>query len=105
MVSTSSICAHPISALHTFAFSQTCSHLVSLSLLKCLLHVSLDYTPDVLRLFSEEGKREEKQIANINGKSHYSEEETSLRNQLASLYRLVDKFHWSQSIYNHMTVG
>nr|CDJ80760.1 Class II aldolase adducin domain containing protein [Haemonchus contortus] len=34
----------------------------------------------------------------------YSHEESRLRCQLASLYRLVDLFRWSQGIYNHITV-
>ncbi|KAK6027427.1 class II Aldolase and Adducin domain protein, partial [Ostertagia ostertagi] len=34
----------------------------------------------------------------------YSPEEARLRCQLASLYRLVDLFQWSQGIFNHMTV-
>ncbi|VDM72854.1 unnamed protein product, partial [Strongylus vulgaris] len=34
----------------------------------------------------------------------FSPEEARLRCQLASLYRLVDLFHWSQGIFNHMTV-
>ncbi|WKY13528.1 hypothetical protein Q1695_004400 [Nippostrongylus brasiliensis] len=34
----------------------------------------------------------------------HSPEEARLRCQLASLYRLVDLFHWSQGIYNHITV-
>ncbi|ETN72622.1 hypothetical protein NECAME_18760, partial [Necator americanus] len=34
----------------------------------------------------------------------FKEEEAELRCQLASLYRLVDLFQWSQGIYNHMTV-
>ncbi|KAK5970075.1 Class II aldolase [Trichostrongylus colubriformis] len=34
----------------------------------------------------------------------YSPTESRLRCQLASLYRLVDLFQWSQGIYNHMTV-
>ncbi|VDP10506.1 unnamed protein product [Heligmosomoides polygyrus] len=37
-------------------------------------------------------------------KGVYSHEEARLRCQLASLYRLVDLFQWSQGIYNHMTV-
>ncbi|VDO20706.1 unnamed protein product [Haemonchus placei] len=35
----------------------------------------------------------------------YSHEESRLRCQLASLYRLVDLFRWSQGIYNHITVS
>ncbi|ETN86545.1 class II Aldolase and Adducin domain protein, partial [Necator americanus] len=34
----------------------------------------------------------------------FKQEEAELRCQLASLYRLVDLFQWSQGIYNHMTV-
>ncbi|EYC31971.1 hypothetical protein Y032_0003g1335 [Ancylostoma ceylanicum] len=34
----------------------------------------------------------------------FEPEEARLRCQLASLYRLVDLFQWSQGIYNHMTV-
>ena len=34
----------------------------------------------------------------------YSKNERLLRCNLASLYRLVDLFGWSQSIYNHITV-
>ncbi|KAJ1367299.1 hypothetical protein KIN20_028183 [Parelaphostrongylus tenuis] len=30
--------------------------------------------------------------------------EAKLRCQLAALYRLVDLFHWSQGVFNHMTV-
>ncbi|CAJ0590550.1 unnamed protein product [Cylicocyclus nassatus] len=37
-------------------------------------------------------------------KGDFSPEEARLRCQLASLYRLVDLFHWSQGIFNHMTV-
>jgi adducin len=35
----------------------------------------------------------------------YSKQERVYRCKLASLYRLVDLFHWSQGIYNHITVG
>ncbi|KAL3117978.1 hypothetical protein niasHT_005221 [Heterodera trifolii] len=43
-------------------------------------------------------------IADIppNGKS--TRAETVARNKLATLYRLVDLFHWSQGIYNHITL-
>lgn len=36
--------------------------------------------------------------------SGYSKSERLLRCKLASLYRLVDLFGWSQGIYNHITV-
>uniref|UniRef100_A0A1I7X1J5 Breast cancer metastasis-suppressor 1-like protein n=1 Tax=Heterorhabditis bacteriophora TaxID=37862 RepID=A0A1I7X1J5_HETBA len=35
----------------------------------------------------------------------YTKQEKLLRNKLASLYRLVDLFQWSQGIYNHITVN
>ncbi|KHJ76386.1 hypothetical protein OESDEN_23994 [Oesophagostomum dentatum] len=34
----------------------------------------------------------------------FSPEEARLRCQLASLYRLVDLFQWSQGVFNHITV-
>uniref|UniRef100_A0A914GXT1 Class II aldolase/adducin N-terminal domain-containing protein n=1 Tax=Globodera rostochiensis TaxID=31243 RepID=A0A914GXT1_GLORO len=34
----------------------------------------------------------------------YTFVETTFRNKLATLYRLVDLFHWSQGIYNHITL-
>jgi len=34
----------------------------------------------------------------------YSEEEVYYRNKLATLFRLVDMFQWTQGIYNHITV-
>ena len=36
--------------------------------------------------------------------SGYAPGEKDIRCKLASLYRLVDNFGWSQSIYNHITV-
>lgn len=43
-------------------------------------------------------------IADLTGNEQYSGEERIARNKLASLYRLVDLFQWSQGIYNHITV-
>lgn len=43
-------------------------------------------------------------IADLEGNAKYSPEEIDCRNKLATLYRLVDLFHWSQAIYNHITV-
>uniref|UniRef100_A0A915D9I5 Class II aldolase/adducin N-terminal domain-containing protein n=1 Tax=Ditylenchus dipsaci TaxID=166011 RepID=A0A915D9I5_9BILA len=44
-------------------------------------------------------------IADINTKTtKYSEEEVDARNKLATLYRMVDFFQWSQGIYNHITL-
>ncbi|CAB3398859.1 unnamed protein product [Caenorhabditis bovis] len=43
-------------------------------------------------------------IADIPDDSTIPVDERALRNQLASLYRLVDRFKWSQAIYNHITV-
>ncbi|KAL3118575.1 hypothetical protein niasHT_005790 [Heterodera trifolii] len=43
-------------------------------------------------------------IADLGDSKKYSAEETDCRNKLASLYRLVDLFHWSQAIYNHITL-
>uniref|UniRef100_A0A183CQ05 Aldolase_II domain-containing protein n=1 Tax=Globodera pallida TaxID=36090 RepID=A0A183CQ05_GLOPA len=43
-------------------------------------------------------------IADLADSKKYSAEEIDCRNKLASLYRLVDLFHWSQSIYNHITL-
>ncbi|KAI3416238.1 hypothetical protein GPALN_005783 [Globodera pallida] len=42
-------------------------------------------------------------IADLNGNKKYAVEEVECRNKLAALYRLIDHFHWSQSIYNHIT--
>lgn len=36
--------------------------------------------------------------------SNYAKGEKELRCKLASLYRLVDHFGWSQAIFNHITV-
>lgn len=43
-------------------------------------------------------------IADLEGSKKYSQVEIDCRNKLAALYRLVDLFHWSQAIYNHITV-
>jgi adducin len=43
-------------------------------------------------------------IADIKDGSKYSKEEIEGRNKLACLYRLVDFFHWSQGIYNHISL-
>lgn len=43
-------------------------------------------------------------ISDLRGNESYSMEEKILRNKLATLYRLVDLFQWSQGIYNHITV-
>uniref|UniRef100_A0A915BBA1 Class II aldolase/adducin N-terminal domain-containing protein n=1 Tax=Parascaris univalens TaxID=6257 RepID=A0A915BBA1_PARUN len=43
-------------------------------------------------------------IADLRGNDKYSKAEKMLRNRLASLYRLVDLFQWSQGIYNHITL-
>ncbi|KAK0397225.1 hypothetical protein QR680_002039 [Steinernema hermaphroditum] len=43
-------------------------------------------------------------IADLRGNNSYSAVEKNLRNKLASLYRLVDLFQWSQGIYNHITL-
>ncbi|KAL6724421.1 hypothetical protein Aduo_019312 [Ancylostoma duodenale] len=43
-------------------------------------------------------------IADLKGNDNYSRQEKLLRNKLASLYRLVDLFQWSQGIYNHITL-
>lgn len=43
-------------------------------------------------------------IADLKGNSSYTQTEKLFRNKLASLYRLVDLFQWSQGIYNHITV-
>ena len=45
-------------------------------------------------------------ISPINDLKNYdfSDPESILRCKLASLYRLVDLYGWSQSIYNHITV-
>lgn len=42
-------------------------------------------------------------IADLEGSKKYSHEEIEFRNKLASLYRLVDMFQWSQGIYNHIS--
>lgn len=44
-------------------------------------------------------------IADLPPDTKYSREECVARNKLATLYRLVDLFRWSQGIYNHITVG
>jgi adducin len=43
-------------------------------------------------------------IADLFGNEPYSTAERIARNKLASLYRLVDLFNWSQGIYNHITI-
>ncbi|KAK6760322.1 hypothetical protein RB195_021701 [Necator americanus] len=43
-------------------------------------------------------------IADLKGNDNYTRQEKLLRNKLASLYRLVDLFQWSQGIYNHITL-
>uniref|UniRef100_A0A8R1XZL5 Aldolase_II domain-containing protein n=1 Tax=Onchocerca volvulus TaxID=6282 RepID=A0A8R1XZL5_ONCVO len=43
-------------------------------------------------------------IADLKGSSSYTRTEKLFRNKLASLYRLVDLFQWSQGIYNHITL-
>ncbi|KAL3076238.1 hypothetical protein niasHT_033708 [Heterodera trifolii] len=43
-------------------------------------------------------------IADLNGTKKYTAEEVECRNKLAALYRLIDHFRWSQSIYNHITL-
>uniref|UniRef100_A0AC35FTX3 Class II aldolase/adducin N-terminal domain-containing protein n=1 Tax=Panagrolaimus sp. PS1159 TaxID=55785 RepID=A0AC35FTX3_9BILA len=43
-------------------------------------------------------------IADLFGNEPYSPAERIARNKLASLYRLVDLFNWSQGIYNHITI-
>uniref|UniRef100_A0A0K0D2I2 Aldolase_II domain-containing protein n=1 Tax=Angiostrongylus cantonensis TaxID=6313 RepID=A0A0K0D2I2_ANGCA len=43
-------------------------------------------------------------IADLKGNDNYTKQEKLLRNKLASLYRLVDLFQWSQGIYNHITL-
>uniref|UniRef100_A0A914EHP8 Class II aldolase/adducin N-terminal domain-containing protein n=1 Tax=Acrobeloides nanus TaxID=290746 RepID=A0A914EHP8_9BILA len=43
-------------------------------------------------------------IADLRGNENYSKIERIYRNKLASLYRLVDLFQWSQGIYNHITM-
>ncbi|KAI6201232.1 Adducin-related protein 1 [Aphelenchoides besseyi] len=42
-------------------------------------------------------------IADLGSNTTYGTEEKIARNKLACLYRLVDLFHWSQGIYNHIT--
>jgi len=37
-------------------------------------------------------------------KCSYSKEEVECRNKLATLFRMVDMFQWSQGIYNHITL-
>lgn len=36
--------------------------------------------------------------------ANYAKGEKELRCKLASLYRLVDHFGWSQAVFNHITV-
>lgn len=43
-------------------------------------------------------------IADWDQGSAVGQNERTLRNKLAALYRLVDLFQWSQGIYNHITV-
>ncbi|VIO86097.1 Adducin-related protein 1, putative [Brugia malayi] len=43
-------------------------------------------------------------IADLKGSGSYTRAEKMFRNKLASLYRLVDLFQWSQGIYNHITL-
>ncbi|VDK49436.1 unnamed protein product [Anisakis simplex] len=43
-------------------------------------------------------------VADLRGNDKYTKAEKLLRNKLASLYRLVDLFQWSQGIYNHITL-
>ncbi|KAM3726715.1 Adducin-related protein [Dirofilaria immitis] len=43
-------------------------------------------------------------IADLKGNGNYTRTEKLFRNKLASLYRLVDLFQWSQGIYNHITL-
>uniref|UniRef100_A0A915PE12 Class II aldolase/adducin N-terminal domain-containing protein n=1 Tax=Setaria digitata TaxID=48799 RepID=A0A915PE12_9BILA len=43
-------------------------------------------------------------IADLKGNDNYTRAEKMFRNKLASLYRLVDLFQWSQGIYNHITL-
>ncbi|CAG9537428.1 unnamed protein product [Cercopithifilaria johnstoni] len=43
-------------------------------------------------------------IADLKGSGSYTLTEKLFRNKLASLYRLVDLFQWSQGIYNHITL-
>ncbi|CAI2353920.1 unnamed protein product [Caenorhabditis sp. 36 PRJEB53466] len=43
-------------------------------------------------------------IADLPKDGTIGQEELTLRNKLAALYRLVDLFRWSQGIYNHITV-
>uniref|UniRef100_A0A914KU13 Class II aldolase/adducin N-terminal domain-containing protein n=1 Tax=Meloidogyne incognita TaxID=6306 RepID=A0A914KU13_MELIC len=43
-------------------------------------------------------------IADLKEGGKYSKEEVEGRNKLATLYRLVDLFHWSQAIYNHISL-
>ncbi|KAI1716178.1 adducin-related protein 1 [Ditylenchus destructor] len=43
-------------------------------------------------------------IADLGSGAKYSLHERIYRNKLATLYRLVDLFQWSQGIYNHITV-
>ncbi|CDW55113.1 Adducin protein 1 [Trichuris trichiura] len=46
-------------------------------------------------------------IADLRGAevSKFTKQERILRNKLASLYRLIDLFQWSQGIYNHNSVS
>ncbi|VDN04819.1 unnamed protein product [Thelazia callipaeda] len=43
-------------------------------------------------------------IADLKKNDSYTRVEKMFRNKLASLYRLVDLFQWSQGIYNHITL-
>ncbi|CAD5213787.1 unnamed protein product [Bursaphelenchus okinawaensis] len=43
-------------------------------------------------------------IADMANNDKYTIKERVLRNKLATLYRLVDLFQWSQGIYNHITL-
>uniref|UniRef100_A0A915N334 dihydropyrimidinase n=1 Tax=Meloidogyne javanica TaxID=6303 RepID=A0A915N334_MELJA len=43
-------------------------------------------------------------IADLKEGGKYSKEEGEGRNKLATLYRLVNLFHWSQAIYNHISL-
>ncbi|VDK88178.1 unnamed protein product [Litomosoides sigmodontis] len=43
-------------------------------------------------------------IADLKGNRSYTRTEKLFRNKLASLYRLMDLFQWSQGIYNHITL-
>jgi adducin len=43
-------------------------------------------------------------VSDLRGVDTYTKQEKLVRNKLASLYRLVDLFQWSQSLHNHITV-